>query len=66
MGELVVIMDEHDTVLVAVHDDGSVTLPDPERVGDAAAIFWREVRDLGLALGVRIIPAEETSSGGAP
>lgn len=49
-----VIQDEQGTVIFALHDDGTATMPDPEKAAQAAAIFWREVMAMADRLGVTV------------
>lgn len=65
-----VITDDDDELLFAIRRDGTVELPDPDRAGEAAAIFWREVMRMAEVAGypVRKIPqsfTERTTMTGA-
>lgn len=42
------------TLLFRITNSGTVELPDPERVEEAAAIFWREVIKLALIYGYTV------------
>lgn len=38
-------------IICAIQNDGSVYLPDPERVEEAAALFWRAVEEMATLRG---------------
>jgi hypothetical protein len=50
-----VVTDETGDVIFALHHDGTVTMPDPEKAPMAAAIFWREVLAMADDLGIQVV-----------
>ena len=49
-----VLHDEMGQVIFRLRDDGTAELPDPEKAGLAAAIFWREVLNMARLLKVPV------------
>ena len=50
-----VISGEDGDVIFALHPDGTVTMPDPEKAEFAAAVFWREVLAMADEMGIQVV-----------
>jgi hypothetical protein len=53
--EILSIVDIEGNLLFGLKGDGSVILPDPARVPEAAALFWTEVCRMADELGIVVV-----------